>query len=84
MIGFNYGDVTTSVNYTINLFIDGIETNIFQTAQGNISQSQFNLSTVRTLQAGDHEISIKMKKTFENEVSGGILYGIMSMTYDAS
>lgn len=84
MLGLEYDTIDENSHYTVKLFVDGAETNVFQTAKGSISQSQFSLSTVKFLAAGNHTISVKMKKTLDSGDNVSMACGIMSMSFNIS
>ena len=76
MLGIDY--YTPPVNnstaqYTTTLFIDGVESTVYQTAQEYVagSQAQFNLSTVKFLTAGNHTIDVRMRRTFNSTIPSG-------------
>lgn len=91
MLGIDYLGIPAgsgSSYYTAKLFIDGVETNVFQTTQETSAggQTQFSLSSVKFLTAGNHTIEVRMRRTFDNGMvaATNMLCGVMSMSFNAS
>jgi hypothetical protein len=76
MIGIDYYTAPVSNSaayYTTRLFIDGVESTVYQTTQEYVagSQAQFNLSTVKFLTVGNHTIDVRMRRTFNSTIPSG-------------
>lgn len=78
MIGIDYLDLYTNTGlgtlvdppsgtsyYTARLYIDNVQTNVFQVAQerGKNSNAEFNLSYVTFLSAGNHRLDVAISRT---------------------
>ncbi|MBB6371149.1 hypothetical protein [Chryseobacterium shigense] len=74
--------------YTAKLYIDGVATNVFLTAQEPTygAQAQFSLSTVKALTEGSHTIEVRMSRTYNNGTTAGaeMTCAMMSMSLNSS
>ncbi|MEN4762328.1 MULTISPECIES: hypothetical protein [unclassified Chryseobacterium] len=75
--------------YQARLFIDNAPTNVFLTTQERVqggSQTQYTMSTVKSLTAGSHTIDVRMIRSFNNGVASGgnMVCRAISMSFNAS
>lgn len=75
--------------YQARLFVDGVPTNVFLTTQERVqggSQTQYSISTVKSLAAGAHTIDVRMIRSFNNGVTSGanMTCRAISMSFNAS
>lgn len=76
MLGIDYVSAPSGGGtgfYQAILFVDNTATNVYQTVQesGVGAQAQFNLSSVRFLNAGSHTLDVRMIRKYNNGTSSG-------------
>jgi len=76
MLGIDYTSTPTGGGvgfYQAILFVDNTATNVYQTVQesGPGAQAQFNLSSVRFLNAGSHTVDVRMIRKYNNGTTSG-------------
>lgn len=91
MLGIDYMTSNSSgaAYYSSRLFIDGVQTNVFQTVQEPGApgmQAQFNLSTVKFLTPGNHTLDVRMRRTTNVGTPSGtqVTCRPISMSFNAS
>jgi hypothetical protein len=89
ILGLRYSSLASGAAagyYTARLFIDGVETRVYQTAQESGVPAQFNLSSVKFLSAGNHTIDVRMRRTANISVTPNSPQGTttLSINFNAS
>jgi len=91
MLGIDYTSFPAgggAAYYQATLFIDGIATNVYLRNQENTtgSQTNYSLSTVRFLSAGNHTLDVRMIRSFNNGTTSGANMACtpISMSFNAS
>lgn len=75
--------------YEARLFVDNVPTNVYLITQERVqggSQTQYSMSTVKTLTAGAHTVDVRMIRSFNNGVTSGanMTCRAISMSFNAS
>ncbi|WP_415328219.1 hypothetical protein [Chryseobacterium sp. MMS23-Vi53] len=75
--------------YEARLFVDDVPTNVYLVTQERVqggSQTQYSISTVKTLSAGTHTVDVRMIRSFNNGVASGsnMVCRAISMSFNAS